>query len=79
MPFSDTTTFDAEFLRSWRRRTGSVAELGQTPKVDQTPEQRVALDELVTGITAAAEAGERDGERLKTAALGSTLRAIEKD
>ena len=73
MPFSKTTSFDSETLAIMAKAyEAAAAELGQTPKADQTPEQRVALDELVTRITAAAEAGERDAERLKTAALGFT-------
>ena len=67
--------FDPETLALMAKAyEAAAAELGQTPKADQTPEQRVALDELVTRITAAAEAG----ERLKTAALGFTLTAPEK-
>lgn len=76
MPFSRTTVFDPETLAIMAKAyEAAAAELGQTPEADQTPEQRVALDELVARITAAAEAGERDVERLKIAALGFTMTA----
>ena len=79
MPFSKTTVFDPETLAIMGEAyEAAAAEIGQTPKADQTPEQLVALDELATRIIAAAEAGERDVERLKTAALGFTMTAVEK-
>ena len=78
MPFSKTP-FDPETLAIMGKAyEAAAAELGQTPEADQTPDQRVALQELVARITEAAEAGERDVERLKTAALGFTMTAREK-
>ena len=75
MPFSHTS-FDPETqLRMARAYEAAVADLQQSP---ESPEQRVALDELATRIIAAAEAGERDIERLKTAALGFTMTVSEK-
>jgi hypothetical protein len=79
MPLSKTTVFDPETLAIMAEAYEAAAtELRQTPASDQTPEQRVALEELVTRITAAAEAGERDVERLKTAALGFTMTTVKK-
>ena len=75
MPFSNTS-FDPEtLLRMARAYEAAVAELGQSP---ESPEQKVALDELATRIIAAAEGGERGVERLKTAALGFTMTVSEK-
>ena len=69
MPFSKTSVFDPETLAIMAEAyQAAVAEIGQTPIAEQTPEQRVALDQLATRIIAAAEAGERDVERLKNAA-----------
>ena len=79
MPFAKTTVFDPQTLVIMAKAyEAAAAEIGQTPKADQTPEQQVALDELATRIIAAAEAGERDVECLKTAALGFTMTAVEK-
>ena len=79
MPFSKTSVFDPETLAIMAEAyQAAVAEIGQTPIAEQTPEQRVALDQLATRIIAAAEAGERDVERLKNAALGFTMTAPEK-
>ena len=75
MPFSKTP-FDPEtLLHMARAYEAAVTELGQSP---ESPEQRVALDELATRIIAAVERGERDVERLKTAALGFTMTVSEK-
>jgi non-ribosomal peptide synthetase component F len=75
MPFSHTSFDPDTLLRMARAYEAAVAELGQSP---ESPEQRVALDELANRIIAAAEGGERDVERLKTAALGFTMTISEK-